>query len=308
MLCRCVFIAAGKNCASFMDDFTALKSKIKKITLLPAEKAAILKRVASFVDSRTFVSRRAGPGYFLGWRFAVPAFLALFVAVSAVTTWAAEGALPGDVLYSVKTKINEEVKSFLAFNTKAKAELEGRLAAERLAEAGELAARGKLTPESTKKIEARLSEHAARLKAGVAKLGAAGQTQEAVESVAKIDELIQNQTMALRQEQNVDVTALVNQAENIKSDLQKTAVQTETLDSLTDNLLLEVKEIENAIAARGEAGEELEPVMVELEKVVGMISEIESQLANQEYLSAAVLLQRARALLGEIKELVNNII
>ena len=212
-----------------MDDFTALKSKIKNIALLPVEKAAILEQVAGFVEARPFTASRVGLGYFLGWRFTVPAFLVLFVAVSTITTWAAEGALPGDVLYSVKIKINEEVRGLLAFNPIAKVELEARRVATRLAEAEQLATKGKLNEATGREVTARLEQHASKVKTMVAelKLSGAGEEKAAVEAVARMDNLLGAQqaalTKAAEQDQTVaaTVTDLVAKAENIKTDLEQ---------------------------------------------------------------------------------------
>lgn len=72
--------------------------------------------------------------------------IAIFVTllISVGTTVAAEQALPGDILYPVKTGVNEEVFGAFAIGANAKAEHEAAVLAERLAEAETLQATGRL--------------------------------------------------------------------------------------------------------------------------------------------------------------------
>src|ERR1044072_1581104 len=76
------------------------------------------------------------------FRFAVPVMAIVFL--GAGTSFAAEGALPGQPLYAVKTGVNEKLAAAFTFSADAKANLDASLAARRLAEANELAAQGKL--------------------------------------------------------------------------------------------------------------------------------------------------------------------
>jgi hypothetical protein len=65
----------------------------------------------------------------------------LMITLGSTTTFA-NGALPGDALYSVKTQINEKVERTLASTALAKADIDIKHAEERLAEVELLAARG----------------------------------------------------------------------------------------------------------------------------------------------------------------------
>jgi hypothetical protein len=86
----------------------------------------------------------------------VPATLALFLVLGVGTTYAAEGALPGDVLYAVKIGVNERLQEALAFSAAAKTSWYGERIERRLAEAEILVAEGKLTPVAQTHIEAHL--------------------------------------------------------------------------------------------------------------------------------------------------------
>lgn len=87
------------------------------------------------------------------------AIIAIALIAGGGTSYAAEGAVPGDFLYTVKTEVNENVKSAWAVSDEAEAKLQARLAAERLAEAETLAARGELTAEASTDISSRLKAH-----------------------------------------------------------------------------------------------------------------------------------------------------
>ena len=83
----------------------------------------------------------------------------LALLVGGGTSYAAEGAVPGDLLYPIKVEVNENVKSALAVSADAEARLQARLAEERLEEAQKLAARGELTTEASVDISTRLKSH-----------------------------------------------------------------------------------------------------------------------------------------------------
>lgn len=85
-----------------------------------------------------------------------------FVLVGGGVSYAAEGSVPGDALYPVKVKVNENVVSALAVSDEAKARWEARLAERRLEEAEVLAADGRLDEDTGAELEERFREHAER--------------------------------------------------------------------------------------------------------------------------------------------------
>lgn len=87
------------------------------------------------------------------------AAILIAVMIGGGTSFAAENAVPGDVLYPVKVEVNENVKSALAVSNAAEAKLQARLAQERLEEAEQLAAEGRLDAESSAVIRTRLQRH-----------------------------------------------------------------------------------------------------------------------------------------------------
>jgi hypothetical protein len=112
-----------------------------------------------------------------GWYFFMrkPVALALLIALvasGAGISYASERALPGDVLYPVKVSVNEEVRGALATTAEAKASWEAERAQKRLAEAGALAAKGKLTEKAEADIAARFEKYADSAAEKVAQLEA----------------------------------------------------------------------------------------------------------------------------------------
>lgn len=98
--------------------------------------------------------------FFFRYRYAafLPTLAVTFFTVSGVA-YAAEGALPGEMLYTVKTHVNEGVREIFAVSDRDKAALHARLAMERLREAELLAAQGKLDERTAREAEERFEAH-----------------------------------------------------------------------------------------------------------------------------------------------------
>tara|TARA_B100000745_G_C20148191_1_gene393668 strand:- start:477 stop:1907 length:1431 start_codon:yes stop_codon:yes gene_type:complete len=105
------------------------------------------------------------PGYQL--RSAAMSF-ALLLAV--VVPLAAERTVPGDVLYPVKVRFNEEIRSSLSFSPYDKVEWETKRIERRLAEARLLADEGKLTDEVQADVVSAVKEHSEAVEEGIEEL------------------------------------------------------------------------------------------------------------------------------------------
>jgi hypothetical protein len=90
-----------------------------------------------------------------------PAFAAVMILVlgGGSLSYAAESALPGDPLYGIKIHVNEEVRATVAISTQAKAEWEADRATRRIGEAEQLAAEGKLTPDTNAALMVAFTTH-----------------------------------------------------------------------------------------------------------------------------------------------------
>lgn len=90
----------------------------------------------------------------------VAASLVLVLVVGSGVSYAAEGALPGDALYTIKTSVNEPVKVALASTAAEKAEVEIELTERRIAEATALAADDRLDDATEARLAVALDAHA----------------------------------------------------------------------------------------------------------------------------------------------------
>jgi hypothetical protein len=139
-----------------------LKIESDKLQMTAAEKQAIRARVMHAVGataSPMFIQKTPYFGWFVGPRAFVPA-LALLLVVGVSTASAAQGSLPGDLLYPVKISITEQVETALAVGLEAKAQIHADLATRRLEEAQSLAVAGKLDTISAETLEANFNVHA----------------------------------------------------------------------------------------------------------------------------------------------------
>ncbi|MCR4326000.1 MAG: DUF5667 domain-containing protein [Patescibacteria group bacterium] len=113
---------------------------------------------------RTTISIPAARTGALGWFLAprpVAAILALALFVSSAgISYAARDSLPGDILYPIKTRVNEPVQGALARSDSAKAEWAIGVAGERIKEAAILAAENRLGTTTQRDLQANFREHA----------------------------------------------------------------------------------------------------------------------------------------------------
>src|SRR3989344_4890930 len=147
-----------------------VKYEADKIRLTSAEKSAMRARIfdaqkgqsLESPELRTVLNRRS-PYVFMSYHVRMSlAGLLLFVLAGTGTVSAAQGALPGDLLYPVKVSINEKVEVALAPTTAAKAEVQVRLAERRVDEARELSVRGRLDEKTAKILTDDFDEHSAQ--------------------------------------------------------------------------------------------------------------------------------------------------
>lgn len=89
------------------------------------------------------------------------ATLLLALILGGGTSFAAERALPGDILYPAKVSINEEVRGWLAIGYESQAEWDARRAERRLEEAEKLMSEGKLDAKTEAELETRFESHVA---------------------------------------------------------------------------------------------------------------------------------------------------
>ncbi len=165
-----------------MERFEEQLNKVKEIRLTASERDVIrgnLLRLIGYQRSSIFSS--------LIFMRTMPIILVIALILGGGVSIASEQALPGDALYAVKVGVNENIQTFFAFSTAARADLETKLAARRLEEAEKLAAEGKLDAEVLAQIEENFEEHADRVQARIDKFEADEKFNAALEASSNFE-------------------------------------------------------------------------------------------------------------------------
>ena len=150
---------------------TRLREATSTFTLSSDEKEHMRSVVHAYVamkPKRSLVSVPRHIGRSLWWiflspRIAVVALVVALVGSSVGVSFAAESALPGDVLYIVKVGVNEQVELAIAATPDARAQTATRLARRRLDEVALLAREGRLTAETRDELQRNFETHVAQV-------------------------------------------------------------------------------------------------------------------------------------------------
>ncbi|MEY3784439.1 MAG: hypothetical protein RLZZ230_761 [Candidatus Parcubacteria bacterium] len=191
------------------------KKAITSVTLQAAEQQALRERLVSYMEyhplpaemqTKTPVSRVLTEPSLKTEAFAtfsIP-FISFFKssAVAAailllVVPFIAEHAVPGDTLYSVKVKFNEELRSSLTFNGYQKVEWETERVNRRIAEARLLASEGRLTEEVEAEVADAVRVHTESAKREIEALRADDADGAAIASMT-LDTTLEVQSSSLR--------------------------------------------------------------------------------------------------------------
>jgi hypothetical protein len=172
-------------------------AKLKDIKLSDSSRARIknnLQEYAAFHGVRVGSEARSIPVVpmrtsLFSLKFAyMPLVILLAIMIGGGTTLAAQSSVPGDILYSVKIGVNENIREALTISADSEAKLQANLLEERLEEAQKLQAKGQFTAETESTVVANISAQAKRAEA------AAEHSSEEVklETKAKIALALQN--------------------------------------------------------------------------------------------------------------------
>ncbi|MDP3956867.1 MAG: DUF5667 domain-containing protein [bacterium] len=113
--------------------------------------------------------------------------LALLLGVGGGTSFAAEQALPGDILYPIKVDFNEKVAAAFSVNAEARAQLEAKFAERRLEEASKLASEDRLSANAQTELSARFGAHSKETKTKINKLETSGDANGAANVASEFE-------------------------------------------------------------------------------------------------------------------------
>jgi hypothetical protein len=229
---------------------TDLKKYSEKINLKASERRELRERVLSYMEyhplpkqgmalaslevvpSESFVTLHINALYA---RIAGGVFVALLVA----TPFVAERSAPGDVLYFVKTGLNESIQSQLANSPYEKIEFETMLMERRISEARALASEGKLTPEVQTQLAETVKEHADAVQSGLAELRTQDADSAALAQIAFNSSLeVQSAMLGVEEGEETENTALIGNILDVVNEAREGAAlsqgsTTPSFDGLT---------------------------------------------------------------------------
>lgn len=135
-----------------------------RATLTPQERArmrGVLREYMAMKPIRPESFEKPRAVWFLSARFVVPGLAFALILSSTGISYAAQGALPGDLLYPVKVHVNEPVRGALATSPATRAAWAADVAGERLKEAATLAAAGALSTSTQDELKSSFETHVA---------------------------------------------------------------------------------------------------------------------------------------------------
>lgn len=159
-------------------------------------------------------------------RFSVPAAGAfvLLLAFGGVSTYAAEGALPGTVLYPVKVNVLEPMREFLATSPEAKAKRKVVVAETRLSEVEQLATQKEVTPAEGIKNQERFDRALAEAEVTIEKLSednptASAEISASLDATLKVHDTVFS-TLASTTAFVVDATSTRSFSRHLKREIE----------------------------------------------------------------------------------------
>jgi len=169
-----------------------LKKQSEKLRLSSYERDELRERLLSYmeyhplpngVESVASQNKKRFSISINGWllgRFAGAAAVLVFVVVPVL----AEDALPGDTLYPIKVRFNEELRGAMVSSPYQKVEWETERLERRLAEADLLADSGRLTPDAEADVAEAIKQHSEAARQGIASIRATDNDEAALAEIS----------------------------------------------------------------------------------------------------------------------------
>jgi len=170
-----------------------LIQETKTIGLEKDEKAHIREVVFSYVKEHPVKGEEIASPHTIRQPLSLPfrrafalAALSIFI-IGGGVSYAAEGSLPGDLLYPVKVRGTEPVRTLLAFSNEAKAELQIQFVERRLAETEKLVSLGRLRPVVSRDTQFAFEAHVDRASEYISAIAAHGDLESAVDTSSNLE-------------------------------------------------------------------------------------------------------------------------
>lgn len=171
-----------------------MKNEAGKVKLTLSEKAAMRKLLLDFMKERPLAQSGGGfrvvsPYHSRWYVFARQAAMvgAVVLVAGVGTSFAAEGALPGDALYQIKVRVNENLKGVVSVGPVARADWQAWVIERRLTEATDLASEGRLDAKTRAELEMEIEAGAGRAHDRVSELATAGDVLNASKVSSRLE-------------------------------------------------------------------------------------------------------------------------
>jgi hypothetical protein len=154
-----------------------IKKSAEGYSLSSDERAKMTRVIREYMAHKPLPREVANPislgriSWFVYFRRPMAAVLVLVLVFGSGVSFAAENALPGDVLYTVKTSVNEPMRVAFATNAETKAEIQMELAERRIEEATILSVEGRLDDSTQDELAASFKSYAAAVSENIEKAG-----------------------------------------------------------------------------------------------------------------------------------------
>lgn len=191
------------------------------------------------------------------WMVRMPVTIAIVLALSAGTSFAAHQTIPGDILYPVKIGVNEKVEILLAVSSKRVASVTSRHALTRLAEAEQLASEGKLDEVTKAVVETAFTQNVANLKENLKKIEGDGEYNVAADINAAFEEGLGNHLGAF-----VQLSLRVG-TDTPEVDAIANSVGAEFQSTHNDRVALGIRQAEGIVASSSQVAAEIARVRAE---------------------------------------------
>ncbi len=280
------------------EQFEKIFARVERVALTADEKSAGRTMLQSFMALRPIRTRKSL--HVLGKHAAVFTTTLGFLLSAAGMSYAAEGSVPGDTLYPVKVKVNEEVRAALLTNSKDKAHWEAARAERRLAEAEALATRGKLKKEASAKLAVQFRGHAEKAQKQLAVLRTETNTDAADEVSTHLEVSLRAHGKILRGLDDDATSGTQKQSDDKKSLAAITAaVDTETTAVVDDRRRSEDTVLKERDHSRAQKNARMRHAAAERK-----IAEVRTFLASRRVRLESETLAQAEMQLGKADALV----
>lgn len=210
------------------EEFKNIVEAAKKITLTKEEKNSARKLLKTYIEENPRITffQKIWNSINVKKLILKPAYIAVLIIIlgGAGTAYGAEISLPGDLLYSVKIYVNEEVREKLTFSEEGKAKWEIKRMERRLEEVEKLIEKQKFNEEIREKIESNFARHAEKMNKVIEKLqiknpDLADQIKERLGNSIEVHEKVLEKMMDKKEKQDAKIESIMLKMKEIKSNM-----------------------------------------------------------------------------------------